>query len=167
MSIRGFYDRWPQYNGRLSETVAALSPEQLAIRHGPDDWPIWATVAHNAGARAYWVCGVLKEPGAEETPFTEPLTGLGWEDDLDHPRSPEELAWALDSTFAVVDRLLDAWTPGMLEDEIERWYGDVRQIHSRASILQRLLTHDAWHAAQVSDALVATGHPGIDLWRQD
>jgi uncharacterized damage-inducible protein DinB len=166
MSIRLFYDRWPQYNQRVIDAIAGLTDEQLAIQTGPYEWPVWAIVGHNAGARAYWVCGVLGEPGAEETPFTEPLSADGWEDDLSHPRSAAELVWAMTSTFAVVEHILDTWTPEILDEEIERWYGGDRQLHSRASILQRLLTHDAWHAAQLSDALALHGLPDIDLWRR-
>jgi uncharacterized damage-inducible protein DinB len=167
MSIRRFFDRWPQYNRRLTDGVREMSDADLAIRHGPNDWPIWATVGHNAAARVYWLCGVLGEPGAETTPFPDPLNGEGWEDDLSHPRSATELVWALDSTGALIDHVLDTWTPAMLEEEVERVYGDTRQLHTRASIVQRLLTHDAWHAAQVSDALALHDLPDIDLWRPD
>ena len=166
MSIRRFYDRWPQYNRRLTEIVGAMSDEQLAIRPSPEGSPIWATVGHTAGARAYWLCGVLKEPGAEATPWPD-LPDDGWEDDLDHPRHADELVWALDSTFAVVEHVLDTWTPELLGQEVERWYGDERQVHSRASILQRLLTHDAYHCGELSQTLGIARLPQIDLWRPD
>src|SRR6478736_1764080 len=108
MSVRPFYDRWPQYNRRLTQIVGAMSDKQLAINPGPDAdrWSIWATVAHTASARLYWLCNVLGEPGAEATPWPD-LPDDGWEDDLDHPRHADELVWALDSTFAVVERVLD------------------------------------------------------------
>jgi uncharacterized damage-inducible protein DinB len=167
MSIRRFYDKWPQYNRRIAEVVGGLTDEQLAIRHGPQDWPIWAIVGHTAGARAYWLCGVLAEPGVETTPFPNPLDGDGWEDDLSHPRSVEELVWAMNSTGAIIERVLDTWTPDRLDDTVERMYGSTRQVHPRGSILQRLLSHDAWHAAQLSDTLALHGLPGIDLWRAD
>ena len=167
MSIRLFYDRWPQYNRRLTDIVRAMTDEQLAIRPAPARDPIWATVGHTAGGRAYWLCGVLGEPGADKTPFTEPLTGVGWEDDLDHPRSADELVYALDSTWAIVDGCLDRWTPAMLEEPVERFYGDQRQIHSRSSILQRLLTHEAYHCGELSQTLGIHGLPQIDLWRPD
>lgn len=167
MSIRRFYDRWPQYNRRTTEAVRGLSAEDLAIRHGPYDWPLWATVGHNAGARVYWLCGVLREPGATSTPFPDPLSSEGWEDDLSHPRSAAELVWALESSGAIIEHVLDTWSPEMLDEEIERIYGEARQLHTRASILQRLLTHDAWHAAQVSDALALHDLGDIDLWRPD
>ncbi|MEO8229350.1 MAG: DinB family protein [Chloroflexota bacterium] len=152
MSIRPFYDRWPQYNRRLTEVIGAMSDEQLAIRPAPELWPIWAiwaTVGHTAGARVYWLCAILGEPGAETTPF-DPTKDEGWEDDLDHPRSAGDLVRAIDTTWAIIDRCLDRWTPAMLEDTIERSYGDQRQLHSRASIVQRLLTHEAYHGGELS-----------------
>jgi uncharacterized damage-inducible protein DinB len=167
MTIRAVYDRWPQYNSRLTQVVAAMSDEQLAIRPAPDGWPIWATVAHTAAARTYWLCGVAGEPGAESTPFPDPLSGEGWEDDLEHPRTAEELVHALTSTFAIVESVLDRWTPAMLGEEIERRFNDMRQLHSRSSILQRLLTHDAYHCGELSQTLGIRGLPQIDLWRPD
>jgi uncharacterized damage-inducible protein DinB len=167
MSIRLFYDHWPQYNRRLREVIAAMSDEQLAIRPSPERWPIWATVGHTAGARTYWLCAVVGEPGAEMTPWPDPVGGVGWEDDLDHPRSASELVTSLDSTFAIIDRLLDHWTPEMLGEEVERFFGEQRQLHSRASILQRLLTHDAYHCGELSQTLGIHALPQIDLWRPD
>jgi uncharacterized damage-inducible protein DinB len=168
-SIRRFYDRWPQYNRRLTEIVAPMSDEQLAVRPSPDLWPIWATIGHTAAARPYWLCAVLGEPGADTTPWTDPGApdAVGWEDDLEHPRDAAELVGALDSTWAIVEGCLDRWTPAMLGETVERFYGDERQVHSRASILQRLLTHDAYHCGELSQTLGIHGLPQIDLWRPD
>ena len=167
MSIRLFYDRWPQYNRRLTEIVGAMTDDQLAIRPAPGGSPIWATVGHTAGGRVYWLCGVLGEPGAETTPFTDPMSGVGWEDDLDHPRTAAELVQALDTTWAIIDGCLDRWTPAMIEETVERFYGEQRQVHSRASILQRLLTHEAYHCGELSQTLGIARLPQIDLWRPD
>jgi uncharacterized damage-inducible protein DinB len=167
MSIRRFYDRWPQYNRRLTEVIGAMTDEQLAIRPAPELWPIWATVGHTAAARVYWLCGIVGEPGAETTPWPDPISGLGWEDDLDHPRTATELVIALDTTWAIIDRVLDRWTPEMLGEEVERLSGEQRQVHSRASILQRLLTHEAYHCGELSQTLGIHDLPQIDLWRPD
>ena len=167
MSIRLFYDRWPQYNRRLREVIAAMTDAQLAIRPSPERWPIWATVGHTAGTRTYWLCAVLGEPGAEATPWPDPIDGVGWEDDLDHPRTAGELVMALDTTFAIIDRLLDRWTPEMLGEKVERVYGEERQVHSRASVLQRLFTHEAYHCGELSQTLGIHDLPQIDLWRPD
>jgi uncharacterized damage-inducible protein DinB len=162
-ALRAVYDMWPQYNRRLRDVVAAMTDEQLAVRPSPDLWPIWATVGHTAGARVYWLCHVVGEPGVETTPFTDP-SGFGWEDDPDHPRMANELADALDSTFRIVEGCLDRWTPAMLPDEIRRDFRGDRQVHTRSSILQRLFSHDAYHCGELSQTLGIAGLPQIDLW---
>ena len=167
MSVRRFYDRWPQYNRRLTEVVRSMTDEQLAIRPSPTGWPIWATAAHTAGGRVYWLCTVLGEPGAETTPWPDPTRDDGWEDDLDHPRNSHELVLALDSTWAIVDQALDRWSIDMLDEKVERSYADTLQVHSRGSILQRLLTHDAYHCGELSQTLGIHALPQIDLWRPD
>ena len=129
MSIRLFYGMWPQYDRRLREVVGAMTDEQLAIRPSPDGWPIWATVGHTAGGRVYWLCTILGEAGADETPFAGGVDG--WEDDLDHPRSAAELVLALETTFRIIDRCLDRWTPAMLEERVERAYGQPPGPHPR------------------------------------
>ena len=61
MTIRAFYERWPQYNRRLTEVVAAMTDEQLAIRPSPERDPIWATVGHT---RRAGVLAVRRAQGA-------------------------------------------------------------------------------------------------------
>jgi uncharacterized damage-inducible protein DinB len=165
VSIRLFYGMWPQYDRRLREVIGAMTDDELAVRPSPDGWPIWATVGHAAGTRVYWLCTVLGEPGAEATPFAG--SEEGWEDDLNHPRSAAELVTALETTWQIIDRCLDTWTPAMLEEPVERMYGDQRQVHSRASIVQRMFSHDAYHCGELSQTLGIAGLPQIDLWRPD
>jgi uncharacterized damage-inducible protein DinB len=165
-TIRPFYGMWPQYNRRLRDVIAGMSAEQLAVRPSPDRWPVWATVAHTAAVRVYWLCQVIGEPGAETTPFGDPA-GFGWEDDLDHPRGAGELVNALDTTWRLIDRCLDGWTPEMLADRIERDYDGALQVHSRGSIVQRLFSHDVYHCGELSQTLGMAGLPQIDLWRPD
>jgi uncharacterized damage-inducible protein DinB len=165
MSIRLFYGMWPQYERRLREVIGAMTTEQLAIRPSPDRWPIWATVGHTAAGRVYWLGRVIGEPGAEMTPFDG--SDEGWEDDLEHPRSALELVEALDTTWAIVERCLDRWTPAMLEDRIERRYGDQVQVHTRGSVVQRIFSHEAYHCGELSQTLGIAGLAQIDLWRPD
>lgn len=165
-SLRPSYDMWPQYNRRIREVIGTMTADELATRPSADGWPIWATVGHTAAARVYWLCHVVGEPGAETTPFSDADAG-GWEDDLDHPRSADELVEALDSTFSIVERCLDRWTPGMLAEEIRRTYDGSVQVHHRGSVLQRLFSHDAYHCGELSQTLGIHGLPQIDLWRPD
>jgi hypothetical protein len=165
-TVSTLYPDWPQYDTRLREAVRGLAAEQLALRAGPDHDPIWALAAHVAGARAYWLCGVLGEPGAERTPFNEPESGIGWEDVPDHPRSGEELDWALESTFSVVRDCLERWTVDDLARTTDRTFRGVTVTHTRASVLNRMCSHDAFHAGEISQLLGVHGLPVIDLWRR-
>ncbi|MDQ3689487.1 MAG: DinB family protein [Chloroflexota bacterium] len=165
-TIRPAYGMWPQYDRRLREVIGAMSAEQLAIRPSPAGSPIWATAGHTAGMRVYWLCDIVGEPGAETTPFTD-VANTGWEDDLDHPRSADELVGALESTFRIIEGCLDRWTFAMLADTIHRDYQGTVQVHTRGSVLQRLLSHEAYHCGELSQTLGIHGLPQIDLWRPD
>lgn len=162
-SVAPFYAGWRQLNDRLVETIGSLSAEELAWASAPQMWPIWALAGHLAGTRVYWLCSILGEPGRSETPFAD--TGDdGWEDDLSRPREAGELVEALRSTFKVVEGCLERWTPDMLPVEFERRRGDVIQLHTRQSIVFRMLTHDASHAGEISQILGGHGRGEIDLW---
>jgi uncharacterized damage-inducible protein DinB len=163
-SIRSFYADWAGYNRRTAEALRALSTEDLALRvAGSDHWPIWAVAGHTAAARVYWLCHVLGEAGAETTPFTDP-TGFGWEDDLSVVRTAEEVAAAYESTWRVVASCLDRWTPEMLGETFFRQGKTTRQMHTRQSILLRLINHEAYHVGEISLVLGANGREPIDLW---
>ena len=163
MSVARFYDGWRFTNDRLIERIGTLSPEELGLRAGPNLWPIWAIAAHAAMVRVYWLCVVCKEPGAERTPFTDP-TNEGWEDDLSHPRGPSELLPALESTWTIVEDCLNRWTPAMLQDVFQRERDGQIQIHTRQSVLMRLLTHDAYHCAEIGQTLGMHGLSEVDIW---
>jgi uncharacterized damage-inducible protein DinB len=145
------------------DTIGGLSAEQLELRAAPHLWPIWATAAHLAATRVYWLCAVAGEPGAERTPFTDP-SGEGWEDDLDHPREANELVFALESSWAIVAGCIERWTPEMLGGEFERERDGKIQVHTRQSLLMRLITHDASHAGEISQTLGMHGSHELDLW---
>ena len=167
ISVTQLFPDWAEYAERLVDAVRDLTEEQLALRAGRDHAPIWGLAAHVAGARTYWLCGVLGEPGAEATPSPDPASGVGWEDDETHPRSGAELAWALESTWNVVAGCLGRWTPDMLPEPLALTFGAAIRYHSRGSILNRLLSHDAFHAGEISQVLGANGLRAIDLWARD
>jgi len=140
-----------------------LTPEQLALKASPDGWPVWALISHLAGGRVYWLCHVLKEPGADKTPFGDP-SGDGWEDHLDHPRRAEELLSAVESSWKVVESCLQLWTPDMLTEVFTRDFNGTIQRHTRHSVLTRLVMHDAFHSGEVSLLLGMNGLPSLDPW---
>lgn len=60
-------------------------------------------------------------------------------------------------------------TGGPLDVAVQRDLRDPieRASHSRSSVLQRLLTHEAYHCGELSQTLGIEGLPQIDLWRSD
>jgi uncharacterized damage-inducible protein DinB len=163
-SIRPFYADWARFNQRMIEGLRNLTPEQLALRPAPQRWPMWATVGHTAGVRPYWLCGVFGEPGVEGTPFPDILTGLGWEDDLAHLRDAVELVGALETTWEIVDGVLERWTTTMLAEPVEVEVDGRKRVLSRRALLMRLVTHDAYHSGELSQTLGIHGLTQIDLW---
>jgi uncharacterized damage-inducible protein DinB len=163
--ITPFYGGWAMYNARLINAMRSLSDEQLKLRARPDYWPIWAIAAHTAGTRVYWLCGVFKEKGAETTPFIDPSSGFGWEDDEGTPRGSDEIVMALESSWKIIERTLERWTPSMLAEEFTREIGGKTQIHTRESVLMRMITHDAYHTGEISLILGMHGLTEIDFWK--
>ena len=163
-TIRAAYSNWPRYNGTFRDAVAGLTDEQLATKPSAERWPLWATIGHAACQRISWLCGFAGELGAENTPFPDALHRCPGDEYLEPVMTADELAEALDSTFRVVEGVLDRWTLEMLNEEIRRAFGGEEWVYTRGSVIQRVFAHDIWHGAEVNEALVAAGLPQIDLW---
>ena len=163
LTIRPAYSTWTHYQARLRETIGTLSEEQLARQPSPDRWPMWATVGHLACQRVFWLCDYAGEPGADTTPFTNAGYDCPGDDDLEHVLNADQLVAALDSTFGIVEQVLDGWTVASLADEI-RPEGDEARVHTRGFVIERVLSHDVYHCAELNEILATAGLPQIDLW---
>ena len=162
-NLAPFYDGWRIAQERLVLRIGELSQHELELRAAPHLWSIWAVTAHMAGVRPYWLCHICKEPGAERTPFAG-FVDQGWEDDPSHPREARELVFALQSTWTIVEDCLDRWTPAMLQDEFPREINGQVQLHTRQSVLMRLITHDAYHCGEIAQSLGMHGLKEVDIW---
>ena len=109
---------------------------------------------------------MIGEPGIEATPWADPAQ-TGSEEDLDHPRGAEELTQALMSTWAIVDRCLDRWTPGMLNETVGVESAGGVRLYTRQSILLRLLSHDAYHVVSSPETPASRAFLYIDLWPRE
>lgn len=163
-TIRLAYSMWPRYNRVLTEVVGAMTPEQLAIRPSIDRWPLWATVGHLACQRVFWLGDFAGVPGIGDTPFTNAAFNCPGDDDLDTVFGPADLVHALTSTFTMVDTCLDTWTIESLAEEIRRPDFGPDWVHTRGSVIQRVFTHDAYHAGQLSQTLGINGLPKVEIW---
>ncbi len=163
-TIRPAYSKWPDYQQRLRDVVGTMTDEQLARRPSLERWPLWATVGHLACQRVFWLCDFAGEPGADTTPFTNAGNDCPGDDDLEHVLGPAQLVDALDSTFRIVEAVLDRWTLEMLDEELRRPEWDASWVHTRGAVLQRVFSHDVYHCAELNETLGAAGLPQIDLW---
>jgi hypothetical protein len=141
-----------------------MTDDQLAITPLPGRWPIWASVGHAACQRVSWLCGFAGEPGADTTPFPNALYECPGDEDLEHVLSPDALAAALDSTFRIVERCLDQWTPAMLEEEIRQRFDAEETVYTRGAVIQRVFAHDVYHCAELNEILARAGLPQIEIW---
>jgi uncharacterized damage-inducible protein DinB len=164
MTVAELYVDWAKANTHLVNRIRQLDDEALRFESAPG-WPVWAIIAHVAGTRVYWLCGVFKEPGAESTPFPDATSGVGWEDDLQTPRRGDELVAAMESTWRIIESCLNRWTLAMLSETFDRPDTKPVQVHSRKSVLNRMFSHDAFHAGEISLMLGEHGRDAIDLWR--
>ena len=168
-SLRPFYADWAGYNRRWIDGIRRLTTEDLALPvpaqrdYETDPWPIWAVAAHTVGPRVFWLCDVFGEPGAEQTPF--PGDTPGWEDDLSHPMTVDELVWAWESTWHVIEGVLDRWTVDALDVSVRREEpGRPTEVHTRQSILMRMINHEAYHLGEINLTLGSNGRMPIDPW---
>ena len=161
MSVAPIFEGLQKTQAHLINRLPKLGQPELNLRASPEGWPIWAIVSHLAGCRVYWLCGVLKEPGAESTPFPD-ASGYGWEDDLDVPRGSDDLMFAVESSWQIVESCLTRWTPEMLSEVFMREGAGGVQRHTRQSVLTRIVMHDAFHSGEVSSLLGAHGLASMD-----
>src|SRR5512146_1767572 len=73
-TLTTFYSLWKEYQDRLKETLAPLTPEQLALRAGPGLRSVGENAAHIIGCRVGWFAVTLREPASSD------ITSVPWED---------------------------------------------------------------------------------------
>ncbi|HJP88072.1 MAG TPA: DinB family protein [Candidatus Limnocylindrales bacterium] len=166
MSVRAFYADWAGYNRRVVEGVRALPLEALELRvPDSDHWPVWRIVGHMGRARIWWLCAVFGEAGADRTPFNS-LNNEEWVA-LGRPASAASLADDFATSWSVVSDCLDRWTPERLTETQRETEAGHDELHTRQSILLRLITHEAYHVGEINLALGVVGYEPIDLWPGD
>ena len=164
MSIRAAHGEWPRLNASMTAALAGLPDDDLAQTAGPGRWPLWAVVGHLACQRVFWLCDFAGEPGADTTPFTNAAWSCPGDEDLDNVLNAEQLVHALTSTFAIVDRVLDTWSLESLGQEIDRSDLEPGWVHTRGFVIERVHSHDLWHAAEANEILTRLGRAPIDPW---
>lgn len=164
-ALRRAFAGWPTLGAAMRDAIADLNDVDLARTAGPGRWPLWAVIGHLACQRVFWLCDFAGEPGADTTPFTNAAWSCPGDEDLENVLTAPQLIDALDSTFAIVDRVLGTWTIDSLADVIDRSAWGADWVHTRGFVIDRVHSHDLWHAAEANEMLTAAGLPPMDPWR--
>jgi uncharacterized damage-inducible protein DinB len=164
-TVRPTFESWPVVNERLRDALAGMTPEQLAFQPTAERWPLWASIGHMACQRVFWLCDFAGAPGADATPFPDAGSTCPGDEDLEQVLTGQQLAEALDATFAVIDWCLDHWTPDSLSEVISHpEWGEHDRRRPRGWALTRVWGHDLWHIGELNEALPRLGLPLVDPW---
>jgi uncharacterized damage-inducible protein DinB len=153
-TIGTIYTGWPRYQSLLTEMVAQLTAEQLALRAAPSLWPVWMLAAHIIAARVYWFHRVLGEGDAALAPLQT------WDDPGQPERTAAELIDGLDQTWRMVQAALDRWTVADLAATAVTRRGTTV---TRGWVIWHVVEHDLHHGGELSLTLGMHGLPTPDL----
>ncbi len=142
-----FAEGWHNYQKHLSKALARLTPEQLALRAAPHLRSIEELAHHIIAVRAGWFSYQLEEGGEELRAFTT------WGEPLRPPRCAQELASGLDSTWRVIQDVLERYTLADLRSTVQdEWNGKLSTL-SRGWVIWHVLQHDLHHGGELAYSL--------------
>jgi uncharacterized damage-inducible protein DinB len=153
-TLGSLYEGWARYQTLLTEALAPLTSEQLALQAAPHLRPVWLIAAHIISARVYWFHRVLGEGDAALAPWQ---TG----DDPGQPvRSAPELIEGLNATWLMIQESLDQWTAADRDATFLTRRGTAR---TRGWVVWHVLEHDLHHGGELCLTLGMHGIATPDL----
>ncbi len=151
------FDGWRAYQEALTDTLAPLNSDQLALRAAPNLRSVGTIAAHMIGARARWFYLLMGEGGDE-------FEALGrWDRRGAKARTAEELVRGLEATWAGMQAAIARWNP---EDWEKSWPGEddsEPEIITRQWVIWHLIEHDLHHGGEISITLGAHKVKGLAL----
>ena len=159
-----FYKGWETYQQSLVETIAPLSPEQLAFPAASHQWTIGMLTQHIVANRVWWFQVWMGEGSPDLAPIAH------WDPADEVKQSPldaAELVAGLEATWRMIAGALARWThadlghvfqpPAALrEEERENFPPFTRQW-----IVWHVLEHEIHHGGELSLALGGLGLEGV------
>lgn len=148
---------WHDYQTKLSEALAPLSREQLALRAAPHLRSIEELARHIIGVRAGWFHNILGEGDDAFGAYHE------W-DRPDAPvRTADELVNGLAATWQGMTRALKRFTPDDLAQTVTGERKGHRFAHKRGWVVWHVLEHDLHHGGEIGYSLGMYGLRAPDL----
>lgn len=157
------YKGWDIHQRHLVKAITPLSPEQLTLRAAPQLRTLGELAAHIIAVRARWLSLDLREGGTLITPF---MSWDGWspqpEREVPPVRTASELVSGLETTWQVLQEVLDRWSVADLEEIFPPTYPE-EESFTRQFVLWHLIEHDLHHGGELSFTLGMHGLKGLDL----
>ncbi len=157
LTLTTFYDSWKQYQDHLTEALARLTAEQLALRAAPELRSVEQLATHIIGARIGWFVRFLGEEGGDLTAFAT------WNPREPVPHSAAELVQGLDRTWQLLTDALGRWSAADMQQTFgEDWRGDHYEL-PRSWVVWHVLEHDLHHGGEISLTLGTHGLTAPDI----
>ena len=148
---------WQTYQIRLSEALAVLSLDQLALRAAPNLRSIDELARHIIAVRAGWFHDALDEGGEDFSAFSQ------W-DEPDSPSRPaSELVSGLEATWQVMQEALARFTPADLQQSIQKERGGKSYTFTRGWVVWHVIEHDLHHGGEIAYSLGMYGLKAPDI----
>jgi uncharacterized damage-inducible protein DinB len=159
-----FYKGWETYQQSLVETIAPLSPEQLAAPAESHHWTIGMLAQHMVANRVWWFQVWM----GEGSPALAPIAHWDPADEsANYTLDAAELVAGLESTWEMIADSLARWTPidlgqtfpapSTLSAAERAAFGTL----TRQWIIWHVLEHEIHHGGELSLALGRYGLEGI------
>ncbi len=152
-----FYRGWHDYQTLLTQAIAPLTSDQLALSTASGLRSISTIVRHIIGGRARWFHDMM---GVGDQEFAKLRQ---W----DRPGAPEreaaELITGLETSWRVMQEALTSWTPTDMQQSYKNDPGDEPEIFTRQWVIWHLIEHDLHHGGEVSLTLGMHGLAAPDL----
>jgi uncharacterized damage-inducible protein DinB len=145
--VQSIFDGWHTYQRALTEAIAPLDSDQLAIRPDPKLRSVGQISAHIIGARARWFYLLMGEGGSEFEAFGK------WDRRGAKPRTAAELGKGLEATWQGMHDAIARWTPDQWN---ETWPGEddtEPEVITRQWVIWHLIEHDLHHGGEISITL--------------
>ncbi|MGO8946623.1 MAG: DinB family protein [Ktedonobacterales bacterium] len=149
-TLTTFYSSWNEYQDHITEALAPLTAEQLALRAAPGLRSIGENAMHIIGCRVYWLTEFLGEDGGEEVKavyasWNEVALALGTP-----VPTAAELVQGLDRTWQFLADCLARWSPADMQQTFADEVDGAAVELSRAWVVWHVLEHDLHHGGEVS-----------------
>ena len=148
---------WQTYQKRLSEALAPLSAEQLALCAAPNLRSIAELARHIIVVRADWFHEVLNVGGDDFAAFSH------WDTPDSSPRTTSELVSGLEATWQVMQEALARFTPADLQENIQAEHGGKSYTFTRGWVIWHVIEHDLHHGGEIAYSLGMHGLRAPDI----